>query len=239
MIGIRVYFEKSRLTDLLLTLLEFPASVRPRFFGESEKIEGQANRVDDSADFGKFVSAHPGGFFLFADDALFQFFTAGDKPCYFVASLSNDLPPDSHRIIFQRLAAIDVPFALISEVDEFEHRNHLCHRVGKNSIESWVGRDIRKYLPGLYWCTMISIAALDELGVELDALTASAISSDRLGNCHLLQFYRTPDDWKSHADRLDELCESVDGVFSSRFVDRVAREARNYIEYSDVVDAWS
>jgi hypothetical protein len=238
MLDFRVYFDKDRLFDLLSVLFELPAPVRPQYFGESEKQGSKANRVDNSELFSKFVRNHPGGFFLFADDSLFQFFTAGKTPTYFVACCSKMLSAKVLKAVFESVASIDVPFAIAADEGEYRHRNRIFHEIGKNNIESWVGRDIRKYLPGLYWCTMISESLLRVHNVDLSALEASALSSDQIGGCHLLKFFDSSKDWEAHATQLDDLCESMRGIFSSRSLNMAASRATNYMEYSDIVDQW-
>lgn len=239
MLELSVYFDKACLAELLDKLVALPESMKPRYFGEAEKLDSRENRVDETELFVDFVENHPLGFFLFADDALYQVFTAGDQPASFIVYCSS--PPTWAELkgFFASVASVGVPFALAAESKEFQHRNRLYHKVGRDNIESWVGRDIRKYLPGLYWCTMVSEPLLCEHGIDFSVLSANAMESERIDDCHLLKFFDLPENWTAHADRLDELCESLDGIFSSRPIDQAARRASNYMEYSDIVDPWS
>jgi hypothetical protein len=86
---------------------------------------------------------------------------------------------------------------------------------------------------------MASEFLLQEHGVDLTKLSANTLSSERLGKCHLFKFFETAEDWKKQAAKLDELCETTEGIFSSRQVSAEAGRARNYVEYSNIVGQWS
>ena len=94
-------------------------------------------------------------------------------------------------------------------------------------------------MPGLYWYTMASEALLQQHHVDISKLSADALSSERLGRCYLLKFFEMAQDWERHTAKLDELCETAEGIFSSRQVSLAAGRAKNYIEYKSVVGQWS
>ena len=239
MVEVRVSFDKERLAVLLNALANLPAPIKPQYFGEEEKLGSQANRVDDAELFSDFVRSYPGGFFLFADEWTYQIFTAGERPARFTAYCSAPPSDAVLKRFFELMASVEVPFALAADESEYEHRNRLYQRIGENDVESWVGRDIRKYLPGLYWYTMASESLLQEHGVDITKLSANTLSSERFGKCHLFKFFERAEDWKKQAAKLDELCETTEGIFSSRQVSAEAGRARNYVEYSNIVGQWS
>ena len=235
---VKVSFDKRRFAELLDALTELPAPIKPEYFGEEETFCSDGNRVDDKRMFADFAQSHPTGFFLFSDEWLYQIFTAGEGPARFTAYCSA-LPSETVlRVFFEVMASLDVPFALAANEKEYEHRNRIYHTIGVNHIESWVGRDIRKYVPGLYWYTMASASLLQEHKVNVSTLSANAFASERLGNCYLFKFFAEAEVWEKHSAKLDELCATTEGVFSSHQVSEDVDQAKNVREYFEIVGQW-
>lgn len=53
------------------------------------------------------------------------------------------------------MAGNGLRFFFAADRDEYEHRNRFKAEVGDSLVEAWVGRDLTRYLPGLYWRTML------------------------------------------------------------------------------------
>jgi hypothetical protein len=58
------------------------------------------------------------------------------------------------------------------------------------------------------------------------------------GSTHLLKFYERPEDWELHVQRLDDLCERVQGVFSRRAVEAAAESAESFLEFDEAISMW-
>ncbi len=131
-------------------------------------------------------------------------------------------------------------FGHAGDTEEYKHRNRHYITIGINQIEAWIGRDLEKYIPGVYWYTLLSDELPSKHGVDLASLSAEAISTETLGDgsLHLLKFYENPEDWKDNAERLDKLCERTDGVFSRKSVEAAVSDVTNYLEYSDIIADW-
>jgi hypothetical protein len=47
-----------------------------------------------------------------------------------------------------------------------------------------------------------------------------------------------PEGWKDNAERLDNLCERIEGVFSRRAVEAAVAGATNFLEYDEAIANW-
>jgi PKD domain len=123
---------------------------------------------------------------------------------------------------------------------EYDHRNRYYITLGKNNIEDWIGRKLEKYIPGVYWYTLLSDGLLTQHGVKLADLAAEAMTAETLGDgsLHLLKFFESPEEWKENARRLDDLCERIEGVFSRRLVEAAVAGITNYLEYDETIAHW-
>lgn len=264
MIRATLYFEKGAdIGTLVETLKTLPELIRPVYFAEDEGKINKANGLDNEARFRSFLKANPAGFFLYSESRACINFTvtsgAGSEYSDMTLSLPDGLPCELTKTFFKCLVedkpvfgfACDdperVPDAngsyVISHSDvssEYEHRNRYYITLGNNNIEDWIGRKLDKYIPGVYWLTLLSDGLLAKHSVKLADLVADAMTTETLGDgsLHLLKFFESPEDWKDNADRLDDLCERVKGVFSRRAVEAAVAGATKFLEYDDVIANW-
>lgn len=264
MIKAKLYFEKSvdpgALTEKLKIL---PEPIRPVYFAEDEGKIIKANWLDDEARFRAFLKDNPAGFFLYSENQTCFDFTAtsgaGSNYSDMSLWLADGLPSELAATFFKCLvkqkpvfgfACSDperVPDAsgsyIISHEDvasEYDHRNTYFITLGKNNIESGIGRKLDKYISGVYWLTLLSDGLLAKHGVKLADLATEAMTNETLGDgsLHLLKFFEKPEDWKENADRLDDLCERIGGVFSRRSVEKAVVGITNYQEYDEAIAQW-
>lgn len=241
MIELTIYFPKSRLNALLDVMDKGPEFMRPRYFGLLDVVDDKANRVDNESRFRAFLEPRMNGSFaLFADKISYDFMLAGSGPAtmFSFGSYPPGPTPDAIGHFFRLLAPIEPPFAVACETDEFEHRNRVVHSVPEVTAESWFGRDIQICVPGLYWSTMISSELLRAHEIKLPQICEHALSVESIGNLNLLKFFEAAADWKSHADRLDDVCESIPGIFSARPVYASVQCARTMRELNEILDEW-
>jgi hypothetical protein len=246
--------------SLVESLKGLPESMRPVYFAEDEGKIIKVNVLTDDARFEKFRKRNPSGYFLYTEDkTCFDISTSRIGYSRVTLDLAEGLPTGLVTVFFKGLLnrkpvfgfAYDykepVPDAKGSYVisneearNEYDHRNRYYITIGKNHIESWIGRDLNKYISGIYWQTLLSEALLNKHHVELAALEAEAISSETLGDgsFHLLKFYESPDDWKQNAERLDNLCQRTDGIFSKKSVELAVAGVETFQEYDDIISEW-
>lgn len=264
MIKAKLYFVK--ITDfrvLVEALKNLPEPIRPVYFAEDEGKIIKGNLLTDKARFQTFLKDNPAGFFLYAENMTCIDLTAtsgggrnySDVTLWLADGLPNELAVTffkclaEHKPVFgfacydpERIPDANGSYVIShSEVtSEYDHRN--CHFItlGKNNIEAGIGRNLEKYISGVYWYTLLSDKLLEQHGVKLADLSAEALANETLGDgsLHLLKFFERPEDWKENANRLDDLCERVEGVFSRRSVDAAVAGITNYFEYNEAIANW-
>ena len=222
----KLYFEYGQDgSSLAGNLLGLPEAIRPVYFGTSERRGNKANLVANDEQFAAFLAENR-LFFLHSEDRKALFDIAIWNLDYATVTVWLRPGPSSELLleVFARLAEHRPVFGFACHTDEREHRNRYCSGpmgASRDSLECWIGSEIENSIPGVYWCTMLSDGLLDRHGVQLADLAAEARSCQLIGDgsWHLLRFHDQPEDWKENAQRLDDLCERIEGVFSRRSVD--------------------
>lgn len=243
MLTATLYFENGvDAGDLVNDLQHLPEPIRPVYFTEDEGKIIAANVLADEARFAKFRKQNPTGFFLYAENkTLFDVSTRRVGHAEVTLYLADGLPDELVTAFFKNLLGHHKPiFGFACDEDEYDHRNRYYVTIDKNHIESWIGRRLEKYIPGVYWYTLLSDGLLTQHGVKFADLSAEAVASETLGDgsLHLLKFFEKPEDWNENAGRLDDLCERIDGVFSRRLVEAAVAGMTNYLEYDEAIANW-
>lgn len=242
MITATLYFKNGTSPQALVNDMRgLPEQIRPVYFAEDEGKIARENRLSDEVHFQDFLKANQTGFFLHTMNGTLIDVSI-PRVDYLVATLwLEPALPSIMAISFMRgLVRCEPVFGFACDEDEYEHRNRYYATLGKNHIESWIGRRLEKYIPGVYWHTLLSDGLLIERGVRLSDLSVEAVTNDTLGNgsLHLLKFFDEPQNWKENACRLDGLCERVDGVFSRHSVEAVLSGITDYFEYEEAISHW-
>ena len=105
----------------------------------------------------------------------------------------------------------------------------------KTTVESWVGRDPQKYVPGFYWLTLLPEALAKKHGVPFAAVEQVAQEHIELeGGQHFFRFYKRPEDWVE-TPAVTELCASLSGVFYIEKVKPQLLTANNFLELNSML----
>ena len=242
MITATLYFENGiNVGSLVNDLQGLPESIRPVYFAEDEGKIIKANVLSNEERFDNFRKRNSIGFFLYTKGKTFFDLSTGHTGYAEVTLyLADDLASELVVVFFRRLVGHKPIFGFACDEDEYRHRNRYYITIGKNHIEDWIGRKLEKYISGVYWHTLLSDSLLARHGVKLADLSVEAIASETLGNgsLHLLKFFARPEEWKENADRLDDLCARVEGVFSRRSVEAAVAGITNYPAYEEAIAQW-
>jgi hypothetical protein len=162
------------------------------------------------------------------------------SPSTFIVDADLEAIPDAAVRVFLIQMAIAHPiFGFACAEEELEHRNRITTKLGVNTIESWVGRDTRRYVPGLYWWTLLPASLAEQHGIPLSTIAGAAREHIELeGQQHLFRFYEKPRDWQSAAV-MAELYRSLPGVFDVEKLRPKLRGATTFLELNAILDAWS
>jgi hypothetical protein len=243
MIEICLYFERHKLLSLVSKLLTLDDN-RPVFYSLAEKLsakEKKDNQIINSDKFIKFVESNPTGFCLHAKNCSYNLSCRVNEYAKLFMYPKKPMQSDMIKAFFRITVCAEPKFGYAAERDEYLHRNRIHSIQGKNKIESWVGRDLSKYLPGLYCYTLISKGTLDLLKVDRTELIAAALSVDTLNkdkSIDLLNYFEEPTDWPSSKEQLDALCNRAHGVFAKEEVEKQALTSRDFMELSTITNQW-
>lgn len=223
-------------------LQKLPQAIRPAYFGDSENKLNERNIVSDSQLFERFLRRNTSGFFLFGNDGcrLYDIKISPREECFeLYLDMSEDIE-DNILPFFETIVWANPEFAYAADLNERKHRNRCCKIIGMNRISDWVGRDIRKYVPGLYYCTLFSERLIRMHDIDFARLASAALSHDELrsGEYHLLRFFGNAAAWKANAATLDDLCDCTDGIFSIQTVLCSVADINNLIDYDEVISRW-
>ena len=242
MIEVKLYFENGiDVGGVVSDLQGLPEPIRPIYFAKDEGKIIKANLLSDKARFRDFRRENQIGFFLYAKNkTLFDVSPSSVGYDEVTLWLEDDSLSDLVASFFKSLIGHKPVFGFACDVDEYDHRNRHYITIGKNHIECWIGRKLEKYISGVYWYTLLSDVLLTQHNVKLSDLSVEAVAAETLGDgsLHLLKFFEGPEGWKENADRLDDVCERVDGVFSRRSVEAAVAGITNYPEYDEAIARW-
>lgn len=242
MIAATLYFEIGvDAGGLVKDLQKLPEAIRPVYFAADEGKVSKSNILSDRLRFEKFMKKHPLGFFLYSKSKTLLNLSTGRVGYAEVTLWLEAGPPDTLVSAFMRALVGRKPvFGFACAEDEYKHRNRHYITLGENHIESWIGRRVERYIPGVYWYTLLSDGLLAKHGVALTELAAEVVASEAVGDgsLHLLKFFEQPEQWEAQACRLDALCARVKGVFSRGSVDTAVTSLMTYLEFSDAMAQW-
>ena len=242
MISATLTFEDNVDTASLVKGLQgLPESIKPVYFSEDEGRIVKANVLSNERRFEKFRVRNPRGFFMYAEnETLFDISSRQAGYAEVTLYLAEGLADELADVFLRALVSFKPVFGFACDEGEYDHRNRYCVTIGENHIESWVGRRLEKYIPGVYWRVLLSDSLLAQHGVELSDLSREALATEALGDgsLRLLKFFEQPENWKECADCLDGLCEQVDGIFSRRAVEAALTGITSFMEFDEAIALW-
>lgn len=242
MMNIDLYFENGLDAKCVVDrLLKLPMPVKPVYFTEDEGKIVKANVITNERRFNDFLKEHPLGFFVYTEDRKTEYHLRTGSG---YNKVDIDIEIEDHvryvTDIIMCLVELNPVFGFACDMMERYHRNRYCIKIGPWSIEDWIGRKLESYISGVYWYTLLSDGLVERHGVNLADMSAEAISTETAGDgsLHLLRFFDRPDEWQENKQRLDDLCERVDGVFSRRPADQALNGVASLNEYEEVHASW-
>jgi len=215
---------------------DLPEPLRPVHFSHEEKLASDADRIDDQMRFAVFVAKSKSGFFLLGPGVTYSVRIATGKPL--VCDCFLELTPEALEQFLKHMSKAKPVFGFACVPGERERRNRVTTRQGVNVIESWVGRDTKKYVPGFYWLTLLPDALAEQHGVPLSSVKAVAQEHVELeGGLHLFRFYERPEDWQE-TPAVTKLCASLPGVFDVEKVKLQLSAAKSFLDLNSMLRKW-
>lgn len=237
MIWAKFYFLEGALWQALSAIDRLPSAARPTHFCfEEGDPRTDDNRFVLDEKFAAWVARH-GSFLLEANGAQWSIWRW--KGVHIDCHCFLDVDGDVARAVVSRLAPVGIIFGYACCEAELYWRNNIYVRFAGGSSKTWVGRDYQKYIPGLYWTTLISEDLASQHGVSLADLAADAVEHEQIsGGGHMFRFYNRPEDWSSHKTRIDQLCSSMPGFFDVGAIRRQVEHVTSEAERRRITSRW-
>lgn len=174
--------------------------------------------------------------YMWSEDCMYELSFAGEAMVLFAMSERADIIHD----VISRLSSLEVLFAYACDSDERAHRNRISRKMDYGVHEAWVGRDFSKYLPGIYWITVLPVVEQQRLGISVDALREISTEVSLVQNRNwFVRLYDGPGAWMREAEKVDAWCEITPGVFRKSLAVEALGQAKNFMDASDVIADWS
>jgi hypothetical protein len=236
MMEAQFYYVIESLESAVDALLTLPGALKPAWFSldESKKV---TISVNDGKKLRSAISKAKSGFFLHADKVSYSFLIT--QASDFEIGVSG-LDSSQAKALADQLGRANAVFGYVAEWDERLHRNRLTKKASYGLDETWVGRDWRRYVPGVYWLTLVSERLLQMHSVPVEPLLAAAKSEiAKLDNgSYIFRFFESANEWRSEAQRLDDLCENVPGFFAISRVRPAFEQAGTFLETAEAIHGW-
>ncbi|TKR30352.1 hypothetical protein FCE95_09465 [Luteimonas gilva] len=231
------HFPGEHLDAVIKALMQLPAHLKPQQFGYSEGIKNDKDMVADEKRFHAFLRKAASGFFLYLENTVYSFRI--NKSGEFTVD-ADGINAEEASILLRHLGPVGASFAYAADSAERKHRNRLIKNAEYGIHEAWVGRDWRRYIPGLYWLTLIPQSLADQHGVLLGELKKAAVEAEEIApKLWLLRFFDAPENWQVNAERLDEICSTTKGMFSITPVRTIFEKTTTFLGAAAVLREWS
>lgn len=234
MIEAGLEFPSSARRYVIEAFLSLPEELRPTHECVNEDEVG--TKIQDYKGFLAAMEKRETGLFLKNTKVTYDISLAGRKSI--ICSCFLDVDPILIKSFIVHMATVHPIFGFACDPEERERRNRVTTKQGVNTIESWVGRDTQKYIPGLYWWTLLPASLAEKHGVPLPAVASIALEHIKLeGQQHLFRFYEKPEDWRL-ATVMAGLYTSLPGVFDVEKIRSQLEGAKTFLELNALVSVW-
>ncbi len=207
---------------------------------DSNEDGSSAVPLGDISDFDAFAASNPLGYTLFAKRCDYDV-GFGDTNSEFhtvTAHFTKSWPTEEEALALFSCGQDLVEFGFACHYDEYLHRHELKTSTFHGVLQSQVGLDLRKYVPGLYWRTLISHEVLRRHGLDFSSLGTEQVDDSFSERHVLLKFGSSAENWREQAKLVDGLCAAHEGIFDIATVRRAARWVWTLNGNSRLVERW-
>lgn len=238
---INIEGDKSSIENALNILDELPEEFRPLYFTDTEGVLDKKNDLcADIERFNEFKKDNPLGFMLYATSCEMDvsFSDVGYSSIFIEVKRKTAYKKASE--VLTVLAKSQPVFGYAGMWEEMKCRNGTFKDFGDYTLEWWVGRDVDRYVPGLYWLTLLSKEKLVELNVNMDSLLriTDDVKSLEDDSYVLMQLYGKAKDWDVNKENIDNFCFDTEGFFSRRRIQDELDSIKERDEYDAFMAEW-
>ncbi len=212
---IEIFGKEDVIKDCLGTLNSLPKGFVPVYFSENEgDFDRENDNWENEEKRNAFISNNSLGFFLQSEFCKIDVSYSGNESSIFF-EITKKKAFEQAKDVLCMFSKYDIDYAYASMWEERLYRNGLVKDIGPSTIENWVGRDYKRYLPGIYWGNLISVNMFKALKLDCSTFIKKSYSSCKVNeNFYFFQMFEKATEWQDFAPELDEVCENTSGVFS-------------------------
>ena len=218
------YFENHQLAERFLFegIAELPERVRPTHYGDGERPRKSAkNEISDAVRYRQFVRDNLLSFFLYGPGCSFSSTPMNVELEFGLLAPIKRFDPSLGKPIMEVLARYGAVYSFGADWEEYEERNgYTLQFVDKRTAHGFLGRDFRRYVPGLYWLNYFSDGYRDSMGIDAADLAmklGGSVSTSPGGT--FLQLYDKPTDWRKRNDEVCPVIDETENLFSKHDVE--------------------
>lgn len=216
-------------------LSKLPPNLTPESISAGENDKQFVTSLDDLKQGEELPIDATGGYFLHAPDAKYGVSLSENEAKLFIECTFDE----NAEAILKQVAAVPVSYAYACQFEEREHQNRITAKKSYGTEEMWVGRDYRRYLPGIYWLNLIPKSLLEKHNIPEATISSLAVSCELIEDrTYLVQLYPSSENWKQRTDELDVWREVTPGVFNKAAAQQALNDAKTFMESSDISSEW-
>jgi hypothetical protein len=216
--------DNSVYTWLRNTVNCLPEQIRPTSAGTSEIMRSkEAISIADPYIYEKYIQQYNGSLWLYGRGIKYSTATHHQIPSEIVAWVDRAKTDIAYycNCLCEGWDAHNAYYGFGAHVDEYEIRNAYRILKGQHVIMSgYLGRDCRKYVPGLYWLNYYSDQYINELKLDIESIAYRLnVKLHKLRNGILMKLYDDPSSWREHEDMVKYVVANTSNMFSIDKVD--------------------
>lgn len=195
------------------------------FFGFGDQLgRSDSNRIADAARFQDFLANYSVGQ-LFAQNYYAMYDMSAS--CCYLRFYQYETKGNSHTHAgdcawvteFHQLLRCCIPFepehGFACSTAEYEHRNWFGYKSQSDRTGGcFLGKDLAKYFPGLYYVNYFSNALLDSRRLDVSKVEEIACHVEELRSGRIIRLHDSCRDWESKLGDIDELVRASPHFFS-------------------------
>ena len=221
--GFGMYFSMSHRDQVLTRIFELPGNQRPQFYHLEERPKRKdLTRVHGTKDLKKIIKNSVNSSFILSSKCV-SIDINKSNPHLFIRGETGSTW-DIILPIMEHMMKAKPIFGFGSYYDEYAARNQLVTETTMGTLHAFLGRNIEKFIPGLYWITILSDRLIKNHKLDINPISTAALSHIHKSESHLFQFYQNPEDWKEQEKKLKLLSKSDVFFHKEHVIDSIGSE---------------
>ena len=201
MYGFGLYFAMAHRKQALNRLFDLQKNQRPQYFHLEEFPKRKdLKKIRSADDLEQYLDLPMNSLFFLSSESS-KIFVRRQNSNLLIRGENDSTWHETFSILRHMMSACPL-FGYGSCDEEYAHRNQLVVETTMGMEYSFNGRDIDRYVPGIYWITLLSDQLINMHKVRIDSLYSASTIHVNEFNAHLFQFYTNPEEWSKKKEEL-------------------------------------